>query len=373
MTTLGHNGGPPLDRDTSYPDRDGFITVGRSIRNHPIVGFGVKGPYVPAEAWLDLIMECKYREGRVVNAGHLMTIRPGQMVGAVSWLAQRWGWTPKQVRHFLDRLEGDGMITRGFGEDQKSDSGATVEKHGNQKGNLSGNQNGKHKGKQAHFLTICNYAIYQFVQEKMGQINGQTEGQTQGQASGQIEVKSEANKGQQYIEEQRNTGIQEDKEKEKEGLSSSPVQVSVVTTPAPLSQSVLIPEPPRQEADSVHAYEAFHAYNQLAQRLNLPTARTLTPSRRKALCARLSEHGPESWAIALANIERSAFLRGRNDRNWRANFDFIVQVGSYAKLVDGVYGNGAHAGDESAGESYFARMARLGGVDLTQEIEGEVL
>lgn len=350
MTLAGHNGGPPLN-DIPYADRDGFITVGRSIRNHPIVGFGITGPYVPAEAWLDLIMECKYREGRVINGGRLMTIAPGQLVGAVSWLATRWQWTPKQVRRFLDKLEADGMITKAY-PDEKRDMGATCEN--------PDNQNDKHKGKQAHFITICNYAIYQFVEEKTGQIKGQTEGQITG--------KQGANEGQQYKEEQRNTGIQEDKkvEEEKAAADQGRSLVVIAANAAPVSGGELIPS-----YDLVEPYEAFRTYNDLAQRICLPMARTLTPSRRKALCARLSEHGPESWNIALANIERSSFLRGRNDRNWRANFDFIVQAASYAKLVDGVYGNGAHAGP-TGDETYFERMARLAGVDISEPTERDL-
>ncbi len=94
------------------------------------------------------------------------------------------------------------------------------------------------------------------------------------------------------------------------------------------------------------AYEAFQAFNDLAQKVGLPQARTLTPQRRKSLMARLREHGGlEAWGIALANIERSAFLRGRNDRGWRCDLDFLLQASRFAKVVDGTYGNGAHATD----------------------------
>lgn len=209
MTSLGHNGGPAID--DGYPDRDGFVTIGRSIRSHPIVGFGVKGPYVPAEAWMDLIMECRYRDGRVTNGGVVMTIKPGQLLGAVSWLASRWKWTPKQVRHFLEKLEENGMITKGYSapEGQVSDPDSNA-----------GNQNGIHKGKQSHFITLCNYEIYQFVQSKKGQIEGQTAGQTNG--------KSGANQGQQYKEEHWNTGIQEQPKKE---ISPSAAIQVVAATP----------------------------------------------------------------------------------------------------------------------------------------------
>ena len=46
---------------------------------------------------------------------------------------------------------------------------------------------------------------------------------------------------------------------------------------------------------------------------------------------------------ALANIERSSFLTGTNDRGWRASLDFLLQPASFAKVHDGGYGNGRHA------------------------------
>lgn len=86
---------------------------------------------------------------------------------------------------------------------------------------------------------------------------------------------------------------------------------------------------------------AFLAYNVLAGKLGLPQATTLTPTRKRQLSARLKEHGAESWQRALANVEASPFLRGENDRGWRASLDFILQASSYTKLLDGAY-DGTH-------------------------------
>lgn len=98
------------------------------------------------------------------------------------------------------------------------------------------------------------------------------------------------------------------------------------------------------------ALEAFELYNAMAEKIGLPQARTLTPQRRKSLIARLREHGGiEAWKIALANVEKSAFLQGQNDRGWRADFDFLLQAARFTKVVEGTYGNGAHAkGGQSA-------------------------
>lgn len=89
--------------------------------------------------------------------------------------------------------------------------------------------------------------------------------------------------------------------------------------------------------------EAFNLYNEMALRVGLPQAATLTPQRRKLIAARMREHGGmEAWKTALANIEKSAFLQGSNDRGWRASLDFLCQAKSFTKCVEGTYGNGAH-------------------------------
>lgn len=92
----------------------------------------------------------------------------------------------------------------------------------------------------------------------------------------------------------------------------------------------------------VPVLEAFQAWNAMALRCGLPQASRLTPKRKTQIRARIREHGPDSWATALANVERSKFLRGI-DRDWRASLDFLLQPSSFAKVVEGTYGNGAHA------------------------------
>lgn len=109
------------------------------------------------------------------------------------------------------------------------------------------------------------------------------------------------------------------------------------------------------------ALTAFERYNELAQRIGLAMARSLTPQRRRALLARLREHGGLSaWDVILANVERSAFLRGFGGgrSGWRADLDFLLQAKSCAKVFDGGYGNGAHGG-ETGVETAMERTMRL--------------
>lgn len=158
------------------PMDEGWIKKHRSVRDHWLVGHGLQvKPADPSrkhclskgEAWEDLLMECRYEDGTVNNGGTKMELRRGELLGAVSWLAHRWNWTPKTVRVFLAQLESDEMIEL----------------------KRNGIQNGKQKGKQANTISVCNYEKYQSTAYTYGQAERQLEGKqgaSKGQAKGNI-------------------------------------------------------------------------------------------------------------------------------------------------------------------------------------------
>lgn len=105
------------------------------------------------------------------------------------------------------------------------------------------------------------------------------------------------------------------------------------------------------------AKTAFGQWQDAARRCGLPVPRdsSFTTWGRK-IAARMYEHAEQPkgvsdllavWASALANVERSSFLRGQTSAGFRADIKFLCQAESFAKLIDGGYGNGAHA--KSAG------------------------
>jgi hypothetical protein len=172
MENIGHNGGPTLG---DVFDEAGSILLGRSIRYHSIVGFIQSTPRTPFEAYVDLVMECHYEDGTIMNGGRRMEIKAGQLVGAISYLAARWYWTPKAVRWFLDRLEEAGLIrliTQNRGDIERGSREylrtPNVDK---------GAHKGKQKGKQATIITICNYFKNHFYPLHKGHAEGQAKGQ----------------------------------------------------------------------------------------------------------------------------------------------------------------------------------------------------
>lgn len=98
--------------------------------------------------------------------------------------------------------------------------------------------------------------------------------------------------------------------------------------PAP---STLFPEPTPRDVLALWN-EAAHP--------DLPRCRELTPDREKAARARLKERGldgPEGLRAVLERIGRSGFCRGRNDKGWRADVDWLLKPGTAARVLEGKY------------------------------------
>lgn len=70
-----------------------------------------------------------------------------------------------------------------------------------------------------------------------------------------------------------------------------------------------------------------------------PSIRTLSESRKKAIKARLNTYTLDEILEAFKKAEASDFLKGKNDRNWIATFDWIMKDANIAKILDGNYDN----------------------------------
>ena len=91
------------------------------------------------------------------------------------------------------------------------------------------------------------------------------------------------------------------------------------------------------EDNYIRYAEIKDAYNQLCP--SLPAVRSLSDARRKAIKARLNSYTADDLNEAFMKAEASDFLKGKNDRNWRANFDWILKDANIAKILDGLYDN----------------------------------
>jgi hypothetical protein len=92
-------------------------------------------------------------------------------------------------------------------------------------------------------------------------------------------------------------------------------------------------------ADRLTPSDILEGWNDLAEKCGLPKAGKLTGGRLRQAQARLREYPDlDSWQRAMRHIHDTPFLRGENDRGWRADIDFLLQAKSFTKLTEESYG-----------------------------------
>ena len=73
--------------------------------------------------------------------------------------------------------------------------------------------------------------------------------------------------------------------------------------------------------------------------VSFPRVQSLSEKRKKAIKARLKQYTVEDFQTLFAKAEASSFLKGGNDRDWSANFDWLIMDGNMAKVLSGNYDN----------------------------------
>ena len=71
--------------------------------------------------------------------------------------------------------------------------------------------------------------------------------------------------------------------------------------------------------------------------VSYPSVKTLSEARKKAIKARLKAYSLDDFKILFEKAEASSFLKGSNERNWSATFDWLIKDSNMAKVIDGNY------------------------------------
>jgi len=173
MTRIGDNGGPPI--------RDGnWIAISRDVIEHHIVGAGQpvpaadknRGAFSRLEAWLDLLCMANFRERQFDVRGITITLKPGETLAGRAHLSERWNWSEKTVRNFLEKLEREMMISLAIASLKASENQlaqvSTRSQPGSKPGQLS--------GRFPNVLSVCNWSKYQISEVAAGPPLGWPEG-----------------------------------------------------------------------------------------------------------------------------------------------------------------------------------------------------
>lgn len=122
----------------------------------------------------------------------------------------------------------------------------------------------------------------------------------------------------------------------KGGLKPHKLEARIPEENKDANASSVVSAEPKPTADDVRI--AFEEWNVLAARLGLPSARKLDDGRRRAIKTRLADGGLDGWREALAAVQASEHCRGDNDRQWKADLDFVCTASKYRRLREGFYG-----------------------------------
>ena len=94
-------------------------------------------------------------------------------------------------------------------------------------------------------------------------------------------------------------------------------------------------------------------YNEIC--ISFPRLKSLSDSRKKAIKARLNTYSVDDFKSLFEKAEASDFLKGKNDRNWSATFDWLIKDSNMAKVLEGQYSNKPKQGRKEAVPAWMSK------------------
>lgn len=114
-----------------------------------------------------------------------------------------------------------------------------------------------------------------------------------------------------------------------------------------LLESLAIPESPARgggaRAGNIDYDMIMAEFNKAMQNKAIPQISRMTPRRKSAVKARISEYGHESILKAIGNAAESRYLNAGTAHNFLATFDWIFRPNNFSKVLEGNYNWNAEA------------------------------
>ena len=134
-------------------------------------------------------------------------------------------------------------------------------------------------------------------------------------------------------EEEEEEEMEEEMERKMEKKMEKKMEVRKGKAPSPDGDGA---HPPKQR---VPYGEILELYHQLLP--TLPNVQKLTDQRKRAISARWSSDQERQslfwWRSYFGTVANTPFLLGRNERNWAANFDFLMREQKMVMVLEGRY------------------------------------
>lgn len=90
-----------------------------------------------------------------------------------------------------------------------------------------------------------------------------------------------------------------------------------------------------KERDKIDYKGIVAAFNSIC--VSFPSVKALSDARKKAIKARLNSYSLDDFRTLFEKAEASSFLKGKNNSNWSATFDWLIKDSNMAKVLDGNY------------------------------------
>lgn len=88
-----------------------------------------------------------------------------------------------------------------------------------------------------------------------------------------------------------------------------------------------------KERDKIDYKGIVAAFNSIC--VSFPSVKALSDARKKAIKARLNTYSLDDFKTLFEKAEASSFLKGKNNSNWSATFDWLIKDSNMAKVLDG--------------------------------------
>ena len=92
-----------------------------------------------------------------------------------------------------------------------------------------------------------------------------------------------------------------------------------------------------EKRERINYQQIADMYNDIC--MSFPRVTTLSDARKKSIRARLNTYTINEFKTLFEKAEQSTFLKGGNNRNWTATFDWMIKDSNMAKVLDGNYDN----------------------------------
>lgn len=255
-------------------DKGGWIKLNRSIWDNFIWSFD-KPQY--SLAWIDILLMANYKDKKILFDGKVEVVKQGSFVTSIVKLAERWNMNRRTVKHFLDVLQSDGMITY---TSTKRCTTIFVTK----------------------YLEYQGFAGSDDIEECTTDYTTDCTTQCTTDYTTDCTQHKKVKKVKEREESKKDLSISKDMD------CSTDVQRTIIQAWNGLGLSKVLRIVPNSTRD-------------------------------KLLSKRLKDYGVDHVLGAIEKIRQSEFLNGNNKKGWVITFDWFIRPDNFAKVVGGNYDN----------------------------------